>query len=299
MTQLVLGTGGVDLDLTLAPLAMLAGDPTLRLGRGRLERATLTPLGPGTITVAWDRPAAKATVMTSGPGAAWLAGQAPALLGLLDDPTGFAPETGPLRDLWRRHRGDRVGATGTLWHDLAWFVLQQRVTRAEAATQWSRLVDAFGTRAPGTDGLLVPPAPEVVGRLTYERLHPLGIERQRAEHLIAAARCAYRLHHDADPDPDRALAALRQVRGVGPWTLACLASFTYGSADTVITGDSGIPSMVSWLLAGERRADDARMLQLLEPYRPHRYRVVRLAFAGGTRPPRRASRAPVHQIRGR
>ena len=43
--------------------------------------------------------------------------------------------------------------------------------------------------------------------------------------------------------------------------------------------------MVSWLLAGERRADDARMLELLEPYRPHRYRVVRLAFAAGTRPP--------------
>jgi hypothetical protein len=57
--------------------------------------------------------------------------------------------------------------------------------------------------------------------------------------------------------------------------------------------------MVSWLLAGERRGDDARMLQLLEPYRPHRYRVVRLAFAGGTRPPRRAPRAPVHHIKVR
>jgi 3-methyladenine DNA glycosylase/8-oxoguanine DNA glycosylase len=178
-------------------------------------------------------------------------------------------------------------------------VLQQRVTRAEAAAQWARFVRALGTEAPGTDGLLVPPAPQVVGRLTYDRLHPLGIERQRAQHLIDAARCAHRLHRVPAPDPAAAMAALGQVRGVGPWTLACLATVTYGSADTVITGDSGIPSMVSWLLAGERRGDDARMLELLEPYRPHRYRVVRLAFAAGARPPRRAPRAPVHEVRGR
>lgn len=178
-------------------------------------------------------------------------------------------------------------------------MLQQRVTRGEAAEQWDRLVRALGTPAPGTDGLVLPPAPEAVGRLTYDRLHPLGIERQRADNLIAAARCAYGLHRTRDLNPDTALASLAQVRGVGPWTLACLATVTYGRADTVITGDSGIPSMVSWLLAGERRADDARMTELLEPFRPHRYRVVRLAFASGSRPPRRAPRAPVHDVRGR
>lgn len=299
MTALLLATGEVDLDLTLAPMAMLARDPTLRLAPGRLDRATLTPQGPGTITVTWQPSAREAAVSTSGPGADWLARQAPSMLGLRDDPTGFEPRTGPLRDLWRRHRGDRVGATGTLWHDLAWFVVQQRVTRAEAAAQWSRLVHALGSPAPGAHGLMLPPAPEVVGRLTYDRLHPLGIERQRADNLIRAARCAHRLHRATGLDRDTALAALAQVRGIGPWTTSCLATSTFGSADTVITGDSGIPSMVAWLLAGERRADDSRMLELLEPYRPHRYRVVRLAFAGGARPPRRASRAPVHRIAGR
>ena len=33
------------------------------------------------------------------------------------------------------------------------------------------------------------------------------------------------------------------------------------------------------------------MIELLEPYRPHRYRVVRLALADGIRPPRRYPRA--------
>ena len=72
---------------------------------------------------------------------------------------------------------------------------------------------------------------------------------------------------------------LRSIAGVGTWTTACLAGLTWGEPDTVITGDSGIPSLIAFTLAGERRGDDARMLELLEPYRPHRYRVLRLALA--------------------
>ena len=45
-------------------------------------------------------------------------------------------------------------------------------------------------------------------------------------------------------------------------------------------GDLHIPHMVSWHLAGERRGSDERMLELLEPYRGHRGRVVRLLLAG-------------------
>jgi hypothetical protein len=56
----------------------------------------------------------------------------------------------------------------------------------------------------------------------------------------------------------------------------------------VVVGDSGIPSIIGWLLAREERANDDRMLALLEPHRPHRYRVVRLAMAAG-----------VHPLRGR
>lgn len=299
MTSSTLPTGGVDLARTLAPLSMLPGDPTLHLGPGRLERATVTPHGSGTIVVSWDASTAQAEVETFGNGAEWLAQQAPGLLGLRDDPAGFAPTSHALRDLWRRHRGDRVASTGTLWHDLAWFVLQQRVTRGEAAAQWARLVRALGSPAPGPVDLLVPPAPAVVGRLRYDQLHRFGIERQRAENLLSAAQFAHRLHSRPELEADGVLEAVRAVRGVGPWTSGCLAAITYGQADTVITGDSGIPSMVAWLLAREQRADDTRMLELLKPYRPHRYRVIRLVFAAGVKPPRRAPRAAPHEIRGR
>lgn len=289
---------GVDLGSTLAQLAVLPGDPTVRLALGRFERATSTPEGPGGIALGWDD-GPEVRIATYGPGGAWLADRVPGLLGHHDDVAGFEPTDPPLRDLWRRHRGDRIARTGTLWHDLAWFVVQQRVSRTDAAAQWRRLVSALGTPVPGLPGLLAPPAPATVARLAYHDLHRCGIERQRADTLLRAALAAHRLQHQVDGGAGAVLPALRAVRGIGPWTGSCLATHTWGAPDEVIVGDDGIPSIVAWLLAREPRADDARMLALLEPYRPHRYRVVRLAFLSGERPPRRAPRGRPHDIRHR
>jgi hypothetical protein len=61
-----------------------------------------------------------------------------------------------------------------------------------------------------------------------------------------------------------------------------------------VTGDYNLPHLVAWVLAGEPRADDARMLELLEAFPGHRARVVRLISAGGQRPP---NYGPKHRIR--
>ena len=290
--------GDVDLGSTLGQLAVLPRDPTVRLAPGRFERATSTPEGPGGIALTWDD-GPEVGIVGYGPGGRWLTDRAPGLLGRHDDVTGFEPVARPVRDLWRRHRGDRIARTGTLWHDLAWFVVQQRVSRTDAAAQWHRLVTALGTPVQGLPGLLAPPAPATVARLAYHDLHRCGIERQRADTLLRAAVAVHRLQHLVDGGAEPALSALRDVRGIGPWTAGCLATHTWGAPDEVILGDDGIPSLVAWVLAREPRADDARMLELLEPYRPHRYRVVRLAFLSGERPPRRGPRGRPHDIRRR
>ena len=296
--ELVLPLGGADLDGSLQPLAMLPRDPTLRLRPGRLERATVTPAGTATLLASWTADVVR--VQAVGDGADWLRERAAGALGCLDDASGFAPHGPPrLRDLWRRHRGDRIPRTGTLWHDLAWFVVQQRVRREDADAQWARFVTAFGTPAPGVDGLLAPPGAATVARLGVPQLHALGIERRRGQALVEAARAVGRLEHLVDEPFEAVEPHLRRVPGIGPWTASCLATHTWGDADRVVEGDDGIPSLVSWVLAREPRADDARMLQLLEPYRPHRYRVVRLAFRSGLRPPRFGPRRASQDIRHR
>lgn len=292
-------TGDVDLAATLGSIAWLPRDPTTRPAPGRFERATCTPEGPGTVVVTWTADAGTARVEAFGDGAGWLLERAPRLLGCEDDVAGFDPADQPLRDLWRRHGRRRIARTGTLWHDLACLVVQQRIDRISAAAQWRRLVTTHGSPAPGVPDLWAPPEPATVARLTSVDLHRLGIERKRAQTLAGAGLALARHQSLADDDVATGTAALRAVPGIGPWTTGCLAALTWGDRDAVVPGDSGIPSLVTWVLAGRPRGDDAAMLELLEPHRPHRYRVLGLVMASGRRPPRQAPRGHRQDIRRR
>lgn len=273
---------GVDPHLVLRPLAMMSSDPTMRLSPSSAVRATLTPDGPGVLRVTWGHTPGVISIAASGEGADWLMARAPRLVGSDDDTSDFMREDPVVRRLWTHFKGDRVGATGTVWHDLVWTITQQRVHRSDAAQQWKRLVLAYGAPCEAVEEPHTPPDPDRLARAAPWSLRALGIDERRATTLIAAARVAQRLHAFADQPYSEAERALGTIPGVGPWTLGCLRAFTWGDPDTVIPGDSGIPSLIASTLTGARRADDATMLELLEPYRPHRYRVLRLALAART-----------------
>lgn len=61
-------------------------------------------------------------------------------------------------------------------------------------------------------------------------------------------------------------------------------------------GDYHLPDTEAWALAGEPRADDARMLELLEPYRGQRARVQRLLEVGRVAAPRYGPRMAPRRI---
>jgi hypothetical protein len=84
---------------------------------------------------------------------------------------------------------------------------------------------------------------------------------------------------DGGDDAARRLTALP---GIGPWTAAEVGMVALGDPDAVSVSDYHLPNQVAWALAGEPGADDARMLELLEPYRGQRGRVIRLILAGAT-----------------
>lgn len=274
---------GIDPRLVLGPLAMLRADPTVHIGRDEAIRVTWTPEGPGSIALRWADEPGRVTVWCYGDGAHWLRDRAALLIGVQDDVTSFAPEVGVVGRLWAGFSGDRVGATATVWHDLTWIVVQQRVHRSDASAQWRRLVMALGEPSAEHEGLYSPPSPERLARAAPWSLRALGIDARRATTLIEAARVAHRLHRLSELPFAEVESPLRSIAGVGAWTTSCLSGLTWGEPDTVITGDSGIPSLIAETLAGERRADDTRMIELLEPYRPHRYRVLRLALAARIR----------------
>ena len=81
------------------------------------------------------------------------------------------------------------------------------------------------------------------------------------------------------------MSRLTALPGIGPWTVAEVALRALGDPDAVSVGDFHLKNLVAFTLAGEIRGDDARMVELLEPWRGHRARVIRLLEASGHRPP--------------
>src|SRR5690606_517488 len=139
---------------------------------------------------------------------------------------------------------------------------------------------------------------ERVRELSYFDFHPLGIERRRAETMLFAARRARRLEALAHEEPARVHARLLAFPGIGEWTAGLVTSAVHGDADALPVGDYHIKNHVAFTLAGEARADDARMLALLEPFRPHRGRVLAAILAHGRSAPRFGPRLSVRDIRG-
>jgi 3-methyladenine DNA glycosylase/8-oxoguanine DNA glycosylase len=135
----------------------------------------------------------------------------------------------------------------------------------------------------------VQPDPAVLAALAYTELHPLGIERRRAETLRRIAASATRLDALADPGvpAEEARRRMALLPGVGAWTVGSAAAVALGDPDAVAVGDLHLKNIVCWLLAGEPRGTDERMLELLAPYAGHRGRVCRLAVVAGPAPPRR------------
>src|SRR3954447_19040926 len=220
------------------------------------------------------------------------------LLGGRDDPTGFDPDHRLLRDTHARNPGLRIPRTGRVLEALVPAVLEQKVTGKEARSSWRWLLHRYGEPAPGPapQGMRVPPPAEVWRRIPSWDWHRAGVDPQRSRTVICAARTAGRLEEAVGMSPDDATARLRAVPGVGVWTAAEVAQRALGDADAVSVGDYHLAAFVGWALLG-RPLDDDGMLEVLEPWRPHRYRVVRLLECSGVAKPRFGPRVTIQDHR--
>ena len=274
-----------------------AGDPTTRLRPGWFARATLTPQGPGTVVADWTSGALQ--VAAYGPGGGWLAAQVPAMCGAHDPGHEFVNAHPVVMAAQRNHPDLRLGASGSLYHELLPTILGQRITAGEAVRQWHRLVWRLGEPAPGpVPNLRLPPAPERLAEIPAWWLHPLGIEAKRAEALRTVGRHGARLIALDHPDLAAAGALLRLVPGIGVWTVGSVLSVALGDPDAFALGDFHLKHQVVYALTGRPRGTDEEMLALLAPYAGQRGRVVRLLQADGHRPPKFGPRQRVLPMSG-
>lgn len=233
-----------------------------------------------------------------GPGADEVVAGLPDLLGARDVAHGFVTDHPLLERTRALHPGLRIPCTGRVFEALVPAVLEQKVTGKQARDGFRRLVMAYGEPAPGPApvGMRVPPPAEVWRRIPSWDWHRAGVGPQRARTVLTASRLVDRLEEAVGLEPAAALARLRAVPGIGEWTAAEIAQRALGDGDALSVGDYHLAGFVGWALIG-RPLDDAGMVELLEPWRPHRYRVVRLLEISGASKPRFGPRMAIQDHR--
>jgi 3-methyladenine DNA glycosylase/8-oxoguanine DNA glycosylase len=257
-------------------------------------RASRTPDGPVTTALTVDGGHVDAEAW--GPGAAWSLEHLPDLLGEHDDTLdAFDPPPGLVRDLLRRS-DVRIGRSLAVSEALFPTILEQRVTGPGARRSYRSLVHRLGEPAPGPADLKLPPSPEALAATPSWVFHRAGVERQRADTIARAMRRAERLDEAASMPMADAHRRLQAFPGIGAWTANEVALVALGDPDAVSVGDFHTKNVVAHALAGEPRATDERMLELLEPYRGHRARAVMLIERAGIGAPRYGPRVETPAI---
>lgn len=219
-----------------------------------------------------------------GPGSAWGLEQLPAICGLEDDPSSFQTDHPLVSDLHRRHSGWRFGKSGLVFDALISAVAGQKVTGGQAAAAIKALRRRFGDPAPGPNRLRLPPDPGKMAAAPYWVYHELHLEKRRADVMRRAAAQAKTIDQLARRPSNEAAPLLDALPGIGPWSVSKTLSVSHGDADQVDVGDFHLKHMVVFHLTGRARGTDEEMLELLEPFRPHRGRVTRLLHTLGHEP---------------
>lgn len=245
--------------------------------------AARTPFGSASLRV--TRGVHSLTGEAWGGASGWMLDRLDAIVGLRDEPDTFRPGAPLIADLHRRNPGLRFGRTGLVFDALVIAVCAQKVTGQEAASAIESLHRAFSGPAPGPNPhLRLPPDPVEMADAPYYAYHQLHLEKRRADVLRRIARDAGRINRLADADNGTAAHALRGFRGVGEWSIAETLAVSHGDPDQVPVGDFHLKHLVVHHLTGKDRGTDEEMLELLEPYRPHRGRVIRLLHTLGHAP---------------
>ena len=296
MTTVYSPRESVDLVATVRVLRRGAGDPTFRreLDRPVIWRTVRTPGGDAATLRLAQHADGAVHAYAWGAGAEWAIDGVPELLGAGDEWDELDVAAVPLlAEARRRHPGLRLTRCRQVLEMLVAAILEQKVATVDAHRAWSWLVRRAGETAPGPapEGMRVPPTAEAWRRIPSWDWHRAGVDPKRSAAVMAATAVAPGLERTLTLGRGGAEVAkrLRSVPGVGIWTAAETSQRSHGDPDAPSFGDLHLPGIVGTALIG-RKVDDAGMLELLEPWRGHRQRVMRLITVSGVRPPRRAER---------
>jgi AraC family transcriptional regulator of adaptative response / DNA-3-methyladenine glycosylase II len=245
---------------------------TERLENTRYTTAVQFARGPGVIMLELGRPAIAARV-TDG-SAVEAHAIVVGLLGLDQDAADFARLARKL-GFGRLVAGRaelRIAQIPSVFDGLLWSIIGQQINFAFACVLKRRLIERIGVKL--YSGLYAPPTPAAVAALEARELAPLQFSRSKADYIIGAARRVAEGKLDLEAlramSASRAERTLREIRGLGPWSVNYLMMRALGFPDCVPLGDTGVTSGLQAALQLEERPDlDAtrRLMAVFSPYR--------------------------------
>ena len=287
----------IDLQRTMSVHYRGTGDPTCRPSAEGVWRTVRTPEGAATLLLRQRQYGIEARAW--GAGAAYVIERVPALLGEGDDWSQLELHAQPaLAEVRRRNPGMRLSRTGLVIEALVPAIIEQKVTTLEAHRAWYRLIRLYGEPAPGPAprGMYVSPDAEGWRLVPSWEWHRAGVDPRRSRTVMAVCTLATALERTASVDAETAAHRLQTLPGIGRWTAAETTQRSHADPDAVSVGDYHLAAHVGYALTGSP-VDDDGMLELLEPWRGHRQRVVRLILASGFAKPRHGPRMTIQDHR--
>jgi len=170
----------------------------------------------------------------------------------------------------RRSPGLRVSGRPDPFEALAWAVCEQLIEYERAAAIERRLIARLGRRCPES-GLADCPTAAVIAAQAPAQLASFDLSEGRAIALVRAARevASGRVDLSAKPH-EPGWRRLRAIRGIGAWTVQCLALHGQQRLDQLPAGDLSYIKLVGRIIHGHPwgRAEPAEVEAFFAPYGP-------------------------------
>jgi DNA-3-methyladenine glycosylase II len=173
--------------------------------------------------------------------------------GLIDDGGPIHPER------------DRRGSRPDPYEALARAIVGQQLSTKAARSIWERLLEILG-------GTLPPPSKLL--EVDAETIRSAGLSRAKVAFILDLAERSSdgRLDLEAlgDLSDEDVVAALTEIKGVGPWTAEMFLIFHLGRPDVLSTGDLGIRRAAQLAYGLDDLPGPQDLERIAEPWRPHR-----------------------------
>ncbi|MBK8019262.1 MAG: hypothetical protein IPK20_23040 [Betaproteobacteria bacterium] len=219
-----------------------------------------------------DDPEAGHLVVVTTPGLEPAAGELRGRLSrLFDADTDPAPILACLGPLATNRPGLRLPGAFDGFEMAVRAILGQQITVRAATTLAGRLAQTFGDPLSTGDGVLRCTFPDArrMSDLEPSAIAEQGVIRARATAIVELARALKegRILLEPVPDPEREVAELLRIPGIGPWTAHYLAMRALRWHDAFPDGDYGVRKALGTVSRRE-------LLEQAERWRPFRARAV-------------------------